>query len=82
MKKKLPQGSGIGLGIAVGVAIGNSLDNIGAGIAIGIAIGVGIEASLKSKVKPPTPKEIRIQKILLAIGILAVALAIIAYFLG
>mgnify|MGYP003963795153 CR=1 FL=1 len=73
---------GMGIGIAFGITLGSSFDNFGSGIAIGVALGAGIgvylEKKHKKEIRSLTTKEIALQQKSILLGVVLLALAMVA----
>ena len=76
-------GMGMGIGIPIGVVLGFIMNTIAIGIPIGVAIGVAIGSSLEAKYnkdpRPLTEAEKDIRKMMVWVGIIVLALGIVAF---
>ena len=76
-------GRGLAVGIPIGVGIGLIMDNIAIGPAIGVAIGLALGSALEAKYnkdsRPLTEAEKDIRKMMLWVGVLVLALGVVAF---
>ncbi|QSH39730.1 hypothetical protein JXR01_03220 [Candidatus Kaiserbacteria bacterium] len=79
-ERKWPTGTGMGMGIAIGAGIGAALGNVALGVGIGVAIGAALEAQCAQK-DTTSQKNIRINSILIGVGIIVFGLLIGSYFI-